>query len=70
MDFFSPKVGYAVAASYGLAADELKNMVRKLHLAGIEVILDVVFDHTAGLPVISDGMSRKVAAYTGDAERG
>ena len=47
VNFFSPKAGYAVSAPFGLAAEELKNMVKKLHREGIEVILDVVFNHTA-----------------------
>ncbi len=47
VDFFAPKAGYAASAPYGMEADELKNMVKKLHAAGIEVILDVVFNHTA-----------------------
>ena len=45
--FFAPKAGYAVSASAGMEADELKTMVKKFHKAGIAVILDVVFNHTA-----------------------
>jgi len=45
--FFAPKAGYAASAPYGMEADELKNMIKKLHENGIEVILDVVFNHTA-----------------------
>ncbi|MBQ8092854.1 MAG: glycogen debranching enzyme [Clostridia bacterium] len=45
--FFAPKSGYAASGAYHLAADEMKNMVKKLHQNGIEVILDVVFNHTA-----------------------
>ena len=45
--FFAPKAGYAAAAPFGMEADELKNMIRSLHRNGIEVILDVVFNHTA-----------------------
>ncbi len=45
--FFAPKAGYAASAPFGMEADELKNLVRKLHQNGIEVILDVVFNHTA-----------------------
>ena len=45
--FFAPKSGYARSGAVGLAADELKNAVRQFHLSGIEVILDVVFNHTA-----------------------
>ena len=47
--FFSPKSGYAVSGPDGLAADEMKNMIKQLHKNGIEVILDVVFNHTAEL---------------------
>ena len=47
ISFFAPKAAYADSGRYGMAADELKNMVKKLHKNGIEVILDVVFNHTA-----------------------
>ena len=47
VSFFAPKAAYADSGRYGMAADELKNMVKKLHHNGIEVILDVVFNHTA-----------------------
>lgn len=46
-NYFSPKAGYAAMGSMGLAADEMKNMVKQLHKNGIEVILDIVFNHTA-----------------------
>ena len=45
--FFAPHKGYATAASAGNPIDEFKTMVRALHRAGIEIILDVVFNHTA-----------------------
>lgn len=45
--FFAPKSGYAAGAQYGLAAEELKNMIKQFHQNGIEIILDVVFNHTA-----------------------
>ena len=45
--FFAPKAGFAAAAPYGLEADEFKSMVRRFHRNGIQVILDVVFNHTA-----------------------
>jgi isoamylase len=41
--FFAPKASYAG----GEPGRELRELVRRLHLAGIEVILDVVFNHTA-----------------------
>ncbi|MEQ1803853.1 MAG: glycogen debranching protein GlgX [Burkholderiaceae bacterium] len=43
--FFAPKESYATRP--GAQVDEFKTMVRELHRAGIEVILDVVFNHTA-----------------------
>lgn len=45
--FFAPKSGYAAAGAIGLAAEELKNTIKKFHKNGIEIILDVVFNHTA-----------------------
>lgn len=45
--FFAPKAGYARGGVAMSCADEFKTMVRELHAAGIEVILDVVFNHTA-----------------------
>ncbi|MBO6207558.1 MAG: glycogen debranching protein GlgX [Lachnospiraceae bacterium] len=47
VDFFAPKAGYATSAPFGMEVDELKHMIRSLHENGIEVILDVVFNHTA-----------------------
>ncbi|ENZ36398.1 MULTISPECIES: glycogen debranching protein GlgX [Clostridium] len=47
VNFFAPKAGYAATGKYGMEADELKNLIKKFHQAGIEVILDVVFNHTA-----------------------
>ncbi|HEU5270134.1 MAG TPA: alpha-amylase family glycosyl hydrolase [Jatrophihabitans sp.] len=45
--FFSPKAGLAASGGLGMQADEFKAMVEALHAAGIEVVLDVVFNHTA-----------------------
>ena len=47
LNFFAPKAGYAAAALFGMESDELKTLIRKLHSEGIEVFLDVVFNHTA-----------------------
>ncbi|MEW6422338.1 MAG: glycogen debranching protein GlgX [Deinococcota bacterium] len=50
LSFFAPDVRYSAAARRGDpagAVPEFKNMVRALHDAGIEVILDVVYNHTA-----------------------
>lgn len=45
--FFAPHRGYAAGSEPGCQVHEFKRMVRALHQAGIEVILDVVFNHTA-----------------------
>ena len=44
---FAPHRGYAVGSEPGAQVREFKEMVRALHQAGIEVILDIVFNHTA-----------------------
>jgi glycogen operon protein len=45
--YFAPHPEYASVRSATGAVAELKSMVRALHRAGIEVILDVVYNHTA-----------------------
>ena len=45
--FFAPECYYAVNNKHGEQVTEFKNMVKELHKAGIEVILDVVYNHTA-----------------------
>jgi len=45
--FFAPKVAYASDKAIDGAIREFKSMVKSLHKAGIEVILDMVFNHTA-----------------------
>lgn len=45
--FFAPKESYSSCQKSGSQLSEFKTMVRELHRAGIEVILDVVFNHTA-----------------------
>jgi glycogen operon protein len=45
--FFAPHNGYAASGQRGEQVQEFKHMVRTLHEAGIEVILDVVYNHTA-----------------------
>jgi glycogen operon protein len=47
VSFFAPKGAYSSAGASGQQTLEFKEMVRLLHSAGIEVILDVVFNHTA-----------------------
>jgi isoamylase len=46
--YFAPHAGYSSSGTRGEQVREFKEMVKTLHAAGIEVILDVVFNHTAG----------------------
>jgi isoamylase len=45
--FFAPHGEYAAAGDTGGQVDEFKAMVKAMHAAGLEVILDVVYNHTA-----------------------
>jgi len=45
--FFAPKGSYSSDSAPGAQVHEFKTMVRELHKAGLEVILDIVFNHTA-----------------------
>ena len=47
LGFFAPHAGYAASGTRGGQVTELKEAIRTLHRAGIEVILDVVYNHTA-----------------------
>lgn len=47
MNFFSPTARYSGSGDCGGQVTEFKQMVKALHGAGIEVILDVVYNHTA-----------------------
>ena len=47
VSFFSPNTSYSSENEYNREGNELKQMIRVLHEHGIEVILDVVFNHTA-----------------------
>jgi len=44
--YFAPESSYAAGSKPGCEVAEFKTLVRELHRAGIEVILDVVFNHT------------------------
>jgi isoamylase len=46
LSFFAPKAAYGVSGRPEETANEFRTMVRALHRGGIEVILDVVFNHT------------------------
>ncbi len=45
--FFSPHPGYCVTPEQGTHVQEFRDLVKALHRAGIGVIMDVVFNHTA-----------------------
>ncbi len=47
VSFFAPNTSYTAALEYNHEGTELKNLIKALHDNGIEVILDVVFNHTA-----------------------
>ncbi len=47
VSFFAPHHGYASSKGALAVLDEFRDMVKSLHRAGIEVILDVVFNHTS-----------------------
>jgi glycogen operon protein len=68
--FWAPKAGYAATGALGLQVDEFKSLVRELHAAGIEVVLDVVFNHTAegdehGPTLSFRGLDNRVYYLTG-----
>ena len=47
VSFFAPHAGYSLRQDPLSVLDEFRDMVKALHRAGIEVILDVVYNHTA-----------------------
>ena len=47
VSFFAPESRYSASGDRGQQVAEFKTMVRELHRAGIELILDIVFNHTA-----------------------
>nr|HEX4314775.1 glycogen debranching protein GlgX [Kofleriaceae bacterium] len=46
LSYFAPEPSYRAGAAFGDEVAELKTVVRELHRHGIEVILDVVYNHT------------------------
>ena len=60
LGFLAPHNGYASAGNGSAAVRECKGMVKLLHEAGIEVILDVVYNHTC-----EAGPGGPVLAYRG-----
>jgi len=74
ISFFAPKAAYAVDPAPGSELREFREMVKALHQAGIEVILDLVFNHTGdgneqGRPLSFRGLDNSVY-YLLDRETG
>jgi glycogen operon protein len=44
--FFAPELSYSTRRTPGCQVEEFKTLVRELHKAGIEIIMDVVYNHT------------------------
>ena len=44
--FFAPMSRYAASGNHGQQVDEFKSLVKAIHAAGMEIILDVVYNHT------------------------
>ncbi|WP_411977005.1 glycogen debranching protein GlgX [Streptomyces solicathayae] len=57
--YFAPHAGYSASGTTGQQVGEFKRMVRALHAAGIEVILDVVYNHTAEAGELGPTLSLK-----------
>ncbi|MEV6028220.1 glycogen debranching protein GlgX [Streptomyces sp. NPDC052036] len=57
--YFAPHAAYASTGTTGQQVGEFKRMVRALHAAGIEVILDVVYNHTAEAGELGPTLSLK-----------
>ncbi|MEW2000213.1 glycogen debranching protein GlgX [Streptomyces coelicoflavus] len=57
--YFAPHAAYAASGTTGEQVGEFKRMVRALHAAGIEVILDVVYNHTAEAGELGPTLSLK-----------
>ncbi|MEU5366160.1 glycogen debranching protein GlgX [Streptomyces sp. NPDC005925] len=57
--YFAPHAAYAASGTTGQQVGEFRRMVRALHAAGIEVILDVVYNHTAEAGELGPTLSLK-----------
>lgn len=73
--FFTPHNGYCVAPEEGAHIREFRDMVKALHRAGLEVILDVVYNHTsegndAGPVINLKGLDNPVYYHLDPADHG
>ena len=64
LGFFAPMARYSSAGDTGGQVNEFKQMVKDLHAAGIEVILDVVYNHTCEGNQMGPTLSFKGACNT------
>ena len=67
VSFFAPNTSYAAGIEYNQEGNELKHLIKTLHENGMEVYLDVVFNHTAegneNGPVISfKGLDNQISS--------
>jgi glycogen operon protein len=72
--FFCPHPGFCVSPEKGTHLTEFRDMVKALHKAGIGVILDVVFNHTAeagqdGPTINFKGLDNQIAYHLDPADR-
>ncbi len=72
--FFAPHSGYCASPGSAAHVREFRDMVKALHRAGIEVILDVVFNHTSegnhqGPTISFKGLDNSVYYFTVSADR-
>ncbi|WP_372515905.1 glycogen debranching protein GlgX [Streptantibioticus silvisoli] len=72
--FFAPHAAYCSSGSRGEQVTEFRRMVRALHAAGLEVILDVVYNHTAeggecGPTLSLRGLGNRAYYHLGDDRR-
>ena len=65
VSFFAPHTGYSSRQEPLAVLDEFRDMVKALHKAGIEVILDVVYNHTA--EAFGDGATLSLRGLANDA---
>ncbi|RKN09308.1 glycogen debranching enzyme GlgX [Streptomyces radicis] len=63
--YFAPHAAYSASGTRGQQVGEFKRMVRALHAAGIEVILDVVYNHTAEASELGPTLSLRGIANPG-----
>jgi isoamylase len=63
--YFAPHAAYSASGSRGQQVSEFRQLVRTLHAAGIEVILDVVYNHTAEGSHLGPTLSLRGISNTG-----